>query len=860
MRIVLFIIFLLTTTASAQDIDSLLQNKRIYKAVRLQEGNNPEIDGLLDDEAWQLGIWQGNFTQQQPNTGQPGTENTEIKICYDHSNLYVAIRCFDSIPDLIRDIPDRRDALAGDMAGIAIDSYFDKRTAFEFNLSAAGQKMDVKHLGDYEFDYNWDAVWEGASLKDNKGWYAEMRIPFSQLRYSNNDKYTWGMHVWRWIARRYEEDQWQLIPREAPAMVYLFGELEGIKNIRESRQVEFLPYTLGLINKDQGMDSFGKPALNMGLDSKVGIGSDLTLDLTINPDFGQVEADPSVLNLTSFETFYEEKRPFFLEGNDAFDFSLGDDLPYYSRRIGSAPELSLFNGNYHVIDAPSQTRIIGAAKLTGKTSSGITFGLINGLTESVVGQISGEIDEEKQLAPLSNYLATRIKKENSKKDLIIGGMLSAVNRFISDTLVQSVLPDRAYSAGFDIIKYWDNKNYHLKANSMMSNISGTDDAIFKKQLSHIHYYQRIDAEHIEPDSSMTSLFGHGGVLEFGKNGGDLNFSIIGQYRSPGLNLNDLGYMRQADFYGSSSSISYTMNEPKKRIRNYTLAFNHSVRWSMGNELTGNSLDASVSAMTNKLWRMGFSIFNKFSSLDTRELRGGPALRTDAVGGTGISLSSNTSKNFYFSSSALFGKYFGFKSYYQRIGLNLTWLPLRRLKLNSEASFEDKVYHQQYVASTGSQDQTSQYIVSDLIRKSLSLTIRAELFVSNTMSLQYYGNPYFSVGDYSGFDIVNDPDELEFSKRVTSIDNLRSGDPGMYGFDYSGDAYLFADPDFSFQQFRSNLVFRWEYKTGSTLYFVWTNTKTNYMNSYKPLNDTFSGLGDITGGNTFMVKFNYWFAL
>jgi len=320
--VLFFAHFLLMSSVlvNAQNLDSLLNNKRVYNSVNIGDLPLPKIDGLLDDEIWSLGEWQGDFTQQQPVGNVDGTEKTFVKVLYDHSSLFVAIICQDDEPHLIRDIFDRRDELSGDMAGIAIDSYYDKKTAFEFTLSASGQKIDLKHLGDYLWDFNWNAVWDGATSKNDTSWVAEMRIPFSQIRYTNREEHVWGMHVWRWINRKQEEDQWQYIPLQAPAMVYLFGELKGVKNIRESRQVEFLPYVLSSIEK---------PA-----DAKVGISSDYTLDLTINPDFGQVEADPSVLNLTSFETFYEEKRSFFLEGNEIFDFELDGDIPYYSMRIG----------------------------------------------------------------------------------------------------------------------------------------------------------------------------------------------------------------------------------------------------------------------------------------------------------------------------------------------------------------------------------------------------------------------------------------------------------------------------------------------------------------------------------------------
>jgi hypothetical protein len=456
--------FFLAGNLCAQLLDSLLNNKRVYQAVNIGDHYFPKIDGLLDDEIWGLGQWQGDFTQQQPYGGAEGSEGTYIKVLYDRSNMFVAIVCQDDEPDKIRDIFSRRDALAGDMAGIAIDSYFDKRTAFEFNLTAAGQKVDLKHLGDYLWDFNWNAVWDGASSRNDTAWIAEMKIPFSQIRYANQEDHIWGMHVWRWISRRFEEDQWQYIPREAPAMVYLFGELKGVSDIRSSRQVEFLPYVLSSVARYKDEAKFDRLKLNGGLDAKVGISSDYTLDLTINPDFGQVEADPSVLNLTAFEIFFEEKRPFFLEGNEIFDFEINGDIPYYSRRIGAAPSFPSSYNSWSVSEIPDWTTILGAAKLTGKSRKGLSVGLVNGLTASEYGKVVNESGEERdiEVAPLSNYFTTRIKKEFKEGKTILGGIFSMVNRISADSVSQERLPSRAVSGGLDLLHYWQNRNYFFE--------------------------------------------------------------------------------------------------------------------------------------------------------------------------------------------------------------------------------------------------------------------------------------------------------------------------------------------------------------------------------------------------------------
>ncbi len=312
---------LIAIASLAQDFnytlsDDSLVNKyasirRVYYATRTDL--KPKIDGKLNDECWKsIGTWDGDFIQQAPNQAQPPSQQTEIKILYDDKYLYVGIICHDNEPEKISPILGRRDDFSGDIAGVAFDTYDDKQTAFEFDLTAAGQKLDLMHLGESRWDYNWNAVWDGKASVGDSAWYAEMRIPFTQLRFSNVNEHVWGMHVWRWIYRLQEESQWKLIPIDAPAMVYIFGELSGIKGIPYKRNFEVMPYIRGkYITNAENNNFFGA-----GVDGKVGLTSNFTLDYTINPDFGQVEADPSVLNLTSYEVFYDEKRPFFLEGNN----------------------------------------------------------------------------------------------------------------------------------------------------------------------------------------------------------------------------------------------------------------------------------------------------------------------------------------------------------------------------------------------------------------------------------------------------------------------------------------------------------------------------------------------------------------
>jgi len=846
---------------NAQDIDSLLNNKRVYQSVNIGELPEPRINGTLDDEIWSLGEWKGDFIQQFPYSGRAASEASYFKILYDHSNLYVALICKDSEPDKIIDKLGRRDSRAGDIAGIALDSYFDKRTAFEFSITVAGQKMDVKHLGNWGFDFNWNAVWDGATSRTDTGWIAEIKLPFSQIRYADQDKHVWGLHFYRVLARKQEASSWDPIPREAPATVYLFGELQGIENIRSSRQVEFLPYGLASYTHLQGDEQGGTFDYNAGLDAKVGISSDFTLDLTVNPDFGQVEADPSVLNLTSFETFYVEKRPFFLEGNDVFDFELDGDIPYYSRRIGSAPAFSNPYGNWSIPNLPNFTPILGAAKLTGKSKKGLSVGLVDGLTASASVEATDEVGTEKEVevSPLSNYLASRIKKDFKEGNTVVGGIFSMVNRISSDSTSTLLYPSSAISGGLDLLHYWDNKNYYLEVKSIASQLNGSTEAILRKQLSHIHRFQRPDADHVEVDTLREQLGGHGGLVSVGKNGGKWNFQVQGQYRSPGLNLNDMGYLRQSDFLGEKTEVSYQMNDPRKWIRNYNLMLFQEAEWSFGGENTGNLIGASALLRNNNLWSFRLSSTYNFSILDTRELRGGPALRNDPRYLMGLTVASNPTKDLSGNVNYSFMTLGMPNSVQNSLRFSLTWVPVKRLKISGLVNLSNQQYHQQYVSATTGSASTD-YVVGDIDRQTSSFTFRTELYITPQLSIQYYGSPYYSVGNYDAFKRVDQSQARNINERLEQLDVSYDPSQNSYSYVNDGETFQFYNPDFSFMQFRSNLVFRWEYKLGSTLYFVWSHDRSGWDPEYNPIGDIIGDLFGIEGGHVFMVKANFWFSL
>ncbi|MEN8117062.1 MAG: DUF5916 domain-containing protein [Bacteroidota bacterium] len=827
--------------------------KRVYYATRTEQV--PKIDGKLDDECWQkVGIWDGDFIQQQPHQAKPSSQETKIKILYDDKYLYIALICYDDEPEEMDPILARRDENEGDMAGIAFDSYYDKQTAFEFNLTSAGQKVDLMHLGEYDWDYNWNAVWDGKTSLGDSAWYAEMRIPFTQLRFANQKEHVWGMHVWRWLNRLSEESQWKLIPIDAPAMVYIFGELRGIEDIPYKRNFEVMPYGKAkYIPESNDNRNFG-----FGIDGKIGVTSDFTLDYTVNPDFGQVEADPSVLNLTSYETFYEEKRPFFLEGNNILDFNSGRDMLFYSRRIGHAPSYDPDFGDEESLSMPDNTTILNALKLTGKNKKGFSVGLINSMTAREIATISSsDFEREEAVEPFTNYTIGRIKQDFNEGGTVLGGMVTSSIRNIKDDHLD-FLTDNSLVGGLDFEHNWANRKYFVAAKSFYSNINGSENSIARLQRSSRHLFQREDAEHLQYDNTQTSLSGWGGEVEGGKRSGKFQLTGEVEWRSPGVDLNDVGYMRKADYIQEDIDLFYQVNKPKGILLNYMFGLSQQHEWSYGGENLLDELDAMALFRFKNYWRLIVGAEHSFNEIDTRQLRGGPSLRIDNNTQGGISLSTDRAKDLFLSAGFDFSRSGDKITRENAFEFEVKWLISKRLTLSSESEFGYKIDNNQYVKQKTINGK-KEYVVGKIDRQTFYTTLRAEFFITPELSLQYYGSPYVSTGKYLDYRRVADSKSNSLSERYDFL----SDENGLL-VDENGNVYHdFSDYDynFNFQEFRSNFVARWEYQTGSTLYFVWTNNRTQYEDVYNPsILNSLKGIPKVKAENAFMIKLSYWFSL
>ena len=842
---------------------------RVYTTSRLTT-EKPVIDGKLDDECWKAGTWAGDYTQFIPDEGAKPTYPTEFNIQYDDKYLYIAFRAYDDEPDKILRLAGVRDENVGDMMGVTFDSYHDYRTGFEFTITAWGQKVDLVLFNPMNWDFNWNAVWKGKTGMEDSAWVAEMEVPLSQLRYSKQDEQVWGMHTWRWIGRLQEESNWEIQSKTGPGMLYNFGEFRGINGLKKSRRLEIMPFILGDLKtmKKEPDNPFTNSGRNwegnIGLDAKIGISSNFTVDLTVNPDFGQVESDPSVMNLTAFETFYEEKRPFFLEGLTIFDYEFDDQSLFYSRRMGHSPSLNVDPGDSMFVKSPDKTTILNAIKLSGTTSKGLSVGLIQSLTAKEYAKLSdleGNMSSQ-QVEPLTNYMVARVQKGYNAGTTVLGGMFTATNRFINDQDLDFLSTD-AYTGGLDLLHHWKDKEYYFDARLIGSFVNGSKDAITALQESSARYYQRPGADYLKYDTTARHLNGYGGKFRIGKGSkGFWRYSTGATWLSPGLELNDLGYMQTADKIDQENVLSYFVNQPVSIFRTYDITLEQFNSWNFNRTYLGSGGHLSFTSQFKNQWSFSANLIYHSKAIDTKILRGGYDMMMPPGIMTFGSVGTDPSKKIITSLEYSYEKTGDNSSSSYMIIPGFTVRPISKLKFGLSANYSDNNDKLQFVTTTDYLDE-KRHILATIDQKTLGLTFRVDLNLSPEFSIQYYGSPFISRGSYSAFKHVTDPVNKEYEKRFELYQNPVLSD-GIYQLDENNDAvtdYTIDNPDFNFHQFRSNLVAKWEYRLGSCIYFVWSSERTERTGSSDAsLKESYRQLWDVFPGNVFLIKLNYWFSL
>lgn len=833
-------------------------------------GSPPTIDGVLDEADWAAATVADGFVVFEPNEGEEPSQATEARVLYGDDALFVGIRAFDTSPDsIVAQLARRDDRPHSDWIDVVIDSYRDRRTAFRFGVNPAGVKSDGYLYDDVNEDDSWDAVWEVATTTDRGGWTAEFRIPYSQLRFDGAAHQIWGINFGRFIARHLERSLWAPISQGDGALVSRFGDLEGLRDLSPPARVELLPYSLVRLAASPGnaADPFYDASdfsSTVGADLKYGITTDLTMDVTINPDFGQVEADPAQVNLTAFETFLSERRPFFVEGSNIFSFrfmegdgDMASEGLFYSRRIGRTPHGRVSGAQYS--SAPQRTRILGAAKLSGKTRSGWSLGFLHALTGSETAlraAVTGPLDDQ-VVEPGAQYGMARATRDFRHGKSAVG-VISTWTARDGGAAEALALHSRAYTFGADARHRFGDDRFVVSGYLLGSALQGSAAAIARTQQSPARYFQRPDAEHTRFDPELTSLNGWAGSATFAKiSGGYWRFATGALARSPGFDSNDLGFMREADLAVPFVWVGYNHYQPTGHLQNWSLNANVWTPYSFGGEPYQKGVNISGSATLNNFWRGHAGLLRETGGLGSTALRGGPMLQSDPAWAGWFGISSDSRKALQIKLGNNWAVSPETDSWRYGTNASVLWRPSTQATVSAGPFLNRQSEATQWV---GRFDLASPaYLFGRIDQSTAGITVRADWTFSPTLSLQMYAQPFVSAGRYGDYKRVDDPRAADHERRFAPV-HVRHGGDGRVTADIDGDGVVesFHSPDFNFKQFRSNVVLRWEYTPGSTLFAVWSQGRDHFASD-----GTFSFGSDLGtlldqhGDNVFMLKLSYW---
>ncbi len=842
------------------------------------------VDGRLDEPAWHEATALGDFLQRDPNQGEPATEPTDLRLLFDDRALYVGARLRDDAADRIVRQLSRRDAVPeADSFTLFLDPHHDGRTGVVLQVSAAGVQRDAAIYDDNFEDDTWDAVWESAVKVDGAGWTVEMRIPFSQLRFPTAPGHAWGVNARRIVYRKNESSWLVLVPKNENGLASRMARLPGIEGIEPGRHLELLPYVSGRsehIAPARSGDPFNDGARafgGAGLDFKWGVGSGMALVGAVNPDFGQVEVDPAVVNLTAFETFFEEKRPFFTEGSQVFlrfgrsgasdytTFFYPEPQLFYSRRIGRAPQGSA-TGDY--VDAPESTTILGAAKLVGRTKGGWNVGLLDAVTGSEFARVSnGPSRDRFEVEPLTNYFVGRAQRGLGSR-ASIGFLGTAVLRKLDTPSLDGLLVDQAFVGGFDGHVFLDSKRDWVVSGGLSgSAISGSQAAVLRLQRAPQRYYQRPDAPHVRVDPGATSLSGWSGRVGLNKNSGNLTFNAGLWGISPGFEPNDLGFATQTDRAGGHGLVQLRKLTPDRFTRSRKVSFAKWWTWNYGREAQGDGVQAAGSVQLLNYWQLDLTLGRSWNTWDDKLTRGGPTTIRPGIRSLLFAVTSDSRQRFWLNASAnLQDREFGSRSR-QYVGtLNLR--PFAAVTLSAAPSLLKVHTVAQYLATvpdeTAAATFGSRYVFGGLDQTEVSIPLRLNLVLSPRLSLQLYTQALLSAGEYPAIRELAAPRSYDFPVYGVDVGTIaRDPDlPASYVIDPDGGGaarpFRLAVPDFNLKSLRVNAVLRWEFRPGSAAYVVWTQRRQNGAN---PGHHSFGrDLGDLFGAppdDVVMVKVAWW---
>jgi hypothetical protein len=849
---------------------------REIRAVRLT--SPVSIDGVLSEPVWQQAEPVEAFIQRDPDENAPPTQRTVVRLAYDDAALYVAARMFDTAPDSIFSRLARRDvSIQSDQFTLYLDPYYDRRSGYYFMVNAAGTLYDGTLYNDNNDDSSWDGVWDGKAKIDREGWTMEMRIPYTQLRFAKTNVQRWGVNFRRTLMRRNEQDYVVIPPKKESGFVSRFPALVGIEGVSPGNAIELMPYAMSKAEylRHSALDPFNDGSRyrpNVGGDLRMALGSKLTVNATVNPDFGQVEVDPAVVNLTDLETFFPEKRPFFVQGSSIFSagkqgagdywgFNWSDPTFFYTRRIGRSIAESAA-GDVEYADVPAAATILGAAKIAGKLSPSLNVGILQAVTdqERANVQLADLSRDHVVVEPLAYYGVTRVLKEFAERRNGLGLLGTLAARRLRDATENSF--NRTGALG--VVDGWHfidkDKVWVLSGWAGLSRIDGTSARLTAIQRSSRHYFQRPDAKSYELDPSATSLMGGGGRVWLNKEKGSwFSNSALG-FVSPGFEINDLGFQTRSDVINSHVGVGYRWTERTKarKSQDVTGAVFGNANFDGNITNAGVWLQGSTEFINNYSWV--YSVAYNPEVVHPSRSRGGP-LMLNAPGYEFYNYfdTDGKSKQFFYVESYLYNQPEE-NSYLWYLSPGFELKPISNLSFRVGPKFERARDGSFFVGSAANPAATGtfgrSYVFAQLDQKTLSADIRLNVTFSPTVSLQFYGQPLIATGEYNDYRELARAKSLDFigpgSGPWTYDAATRTFDPDGPG---SQQAFI---PDFNSKSLIGNAVFRWEYMPGSAFYLVWTQERTDDESipafEFGP---SFRRLVKAEANNVFLAKVTYY---
>jgi hypothetical protein len=859
------------------------------------------VDGRLDDGAWAAAQPITDFHQQLPDEGKAPTERTEIRILFDAGAVYIGARMYDAQgPSAVRKLLVRRDQLlndnASDKIALVLDPFHDRQTRVWFELNPLGVKGD--HLNG---DASFDPVWEGAANVDSLGWTAEFRIPLSQLRFPRDSVQTWGLQIWRTLARRNENDMWAFWRTNQPGGPGYFGTIEGLALTEQPRQLELLPYVVSkssfaLPTPGDPFRSKREMTSRVGGDIKYNITSSLTLDATVNPDFGQVEVDPAVVNLSDFETTFQEKRPFFVANSSSFSFgnfncffcSNASSLNvFYSRRIGRAPQLgSLVRSQASYADVPDASTILGAAKITGRTSNGLSVAMLEALTNRVTARYvtsaaAGAPTLEREAEPMTNYFVGRLRKDLRKGDTRIGMITTLTNRFMSDSMERSRLRGHAELIGTDIQHYWNNRGFSFLGQLAVSEVGGDTAAMRRTQLTSSHYFQRPDRTEtsdgifdISYNPKRTVLRGYGFYGRLAKESGNWLLETAQNWRSPGFEVNDMGTLSRTDYKWMQASALRQWTTPGRWYRDAAMIIGGQQQLNYEGDRT--DLQAEIwgrATLPNYMSMSGFVIHHP-PVFDALRTRGGTVAKTAGYNFYSANFNGDSRGRVSWDFGSSHGQDITDEGWSGDGYADLILKPLVNLRLSFGPYYSRNVEPKQFVTTVSDPTATAfggqRNVFATLDQHSLSMTTRINATFTPTLTLELFAQPFLASGQYSTpkqYAAPRTSSTLEYGRDVGTMAVQRdaAGRIGSYHIDPDGAgpaaAFDVGNPDFNIRSLRGTAVLRWEYRPGSTVFFVWTQQRSG-SEAYGDFdfNRDKSALFRDRPINVFQIKASYWLGM